>query len=220
MRSWRGASAGEAQTVLVAGLVGVGKTSLARGAAERRTEATVLFGACLPLVSIAVPMLALRSLLTSAPSELEAPDIGSPDVGLALVGIDDWLTRLCADRSVVLVLDDLQWADQATLDVLTFLIAGPVGRRLALVATIRTEEIGDAHVLQRWLADIRRLPRVTEIELGPLDHEATARQIAALLGQVPHTTLVDDVLRPQRRQSLPQPAHRARTAADSSQDRP
>ena len=54
-------------------------------------------------------------------------------------------------------------------------------------------EIGDAHVLQRWLADIRRLPRVTEMEVGPLDHEATARQTAALLGQVPHTTLVDDV---------------------------
>jgi DNA-binding CsgD family transcriptional regulator len=188
------ASAGEAQTVLISGLVGVGKTSLARRAAEQRTEATVLFGACLPLVSIAVPLLALRSLVRSAPPEFEAPDIGSPAVdALALVAIDDWVTRLCADRSVILVVDDLQWADQATLDVLTFLIAGPVGRRLAIVATVRTEEIGGTHLLQRWLADIRRLPRVVEIEPGPLDHEATARQVAALLGQVPHTTLVDDV---------------------------
>ena len=188
------ASAGESQSVLLSGLVGVGKTTLARRAAERRTEATLLFGACLPLVSIAVPLLGPRSVLKSAPRELGAPDLGTgPADEVALARIDEWLTRLCADGSVVLVLDDLQWADQATLDLFTFLIAGPVGRRLAIVATIRTEEIGDAHVLQRWLADIRRLPRVTEMELGPLDHEATARQIAALLGQVPHTMLVDDV---------------------------
>ncbi|MEU1973264.1 AAA family ATPase [Microbacterium sp. NPDC019599] len=188
------ASAGEAQAILVSGLVGVGKTSLARRAAQQRTDATLLFGACLPLVSIAVPLLGVRSVLRSAPPELDAPEVPEDaPTGDVLVRIDDWLTRLCAEGSVALVLDDLQWADQGTLDILTFLIAGPVGRRLAIVATIRTEEVAEAHRLQRWLADIRRLPRVTEVELGPLDHEATGRQIAALLGAEPHTTLVDDV---------------------------
>ena len=93
------ASAGESQAVLVSGLVGVGKTTLARRAAERRTEATLLLGACLPLVSIAVPLLGLRSVLKSAPPELHAPDLGTSAADdLALVRVDDWLTRLCAGR--------------------------------------------------------------------------------------------------------------------------
>ncbi|GAA2015661.1 hypothetical protein GCM10009739_31330 [Microbacterium ulmi] len=153
----------------------------------------MLAGACLPLVSIAVPLLAVRSLLRSAPaSAAAAPQnagTGIPD----LARLDDWLSGLCAEQPVVVLVDDLQWADQATLDVLTFLIAGPAARRLAILATIRSDEVGDDHVLQRWLADIRRLPRVTEIGLGPLDHDATAAQISSLLGQVVHTALVDDV---------------------------
>ncbi len=67
------ASGGESQGVLVVGAVGVGKTALARTVSERRSDTTVLFGACLPLISIAVPLLALRALLRAAPEALDAP---------------------------------------------------------------------------------------------------------------------------------------------------
>ena len=105
----------------------------------------------------------------------------------------------------MLVVDDLHWADQSTLDVLTYVLAGPVERRLAVVATIRSVEVGDRHPLQRWLADIRRLPSVEQLHLEPLDRVATGEQIAGLLGASPHQSLVEDVYTHTRRQRLPQP---------------
>ena len=100
---------------------------------------------------------------------------------------------LSEDRLVVLVIDDLHWADRSTLDVLMYLIAGPADRRLAVVATMRGGEVGDGHPLQRWLADIRRFPRIRQLTLGPLDRIATGEQIAAVLGGSPHQSLVAEV---------------------------
>ena len=95
---------------------------------------------------------------------------------------DAWLDRRCAERPVVLVIDDLQWADRSTLDAIMYVIAGPSSRRLAVVATLRSGEVGLGHPLQRWLADVRRLPRTTELALGPLDRAGTAAQLELLLG--------------------------------------
>ena len=103
-----------------------------------------------------------------------------------------WTKRVCSVR-VVLVVDDLHWADQSTLDVLMFLLAGRADRRLGVVATVRTGEVREGHPLRRWRADVRRLPRVDEISLGRLDRAATADQVAGLLGRPPHQALVDAV---------------------------
>ena len=46
------------------------------------------------------------------------------------------------DAPVVLVVDDLHWCDQSTLDVLMYLLAGPRDRRLAMLATLRRGEVG------------------------------------------------------------------------------
>jgi hypothetical protein len=94
---------------------------------------------------------------------------------------------------MVLVVDDLHWADQSSLDVLMYVVAGPTGRRVAVVATLRTAEPGDGHRLRRWLAHVRRLPRVDEFLLGRLDRAATAAQLAGVLGGPPHQALVDAV---------------------------
>ena len=74
----------------------------------------------------------------------------------------------------MLIVDDVQWADRSTLDALMYVIAGPARRRLTVVTTLRAGEVGLGHPLQRWLADIRRLPRTAELLLGPLDRAATA----------------------------------------------
>ena len=117
---------------------------------------------------------------------------GQPAENVPLL-LDGWLDEVCAINPVVLVIDDLQWADQSTLDALMYLVAGPRSRRLALVATMRSSDIGEDHPLRRWLADIHRMPGTEELLLGNLDRVATGQQISSILGRPAHESLVDDV---------------------------
>jgi len=177
------AAGGESGTLLVAGEAGVGKTSLLRDACDG-IQARILWLPCLPLTSLAAPLLALHTALRDVS---DAPPLNTAS---AVLEFDAWLDRQARQQPTVLVVDDVQWADQSSLDLLMYVIAGRADRRLAVFVTLRT---GDEHRLHRWLADIRRLPRVREMELGRLDRVATRDQIAALLGSPPHESLVDDV---------------------------
>lgn len=189
------AAAGEARTLLVAGDPGIGKTALvARACSALDGASTLLSGACLPLTSMSIPFLPIRSALRAV-AELDdglLPEVAAGE-GEFVLRFDAWLDRRCAERPVVLVIDDVQWADRSTLDTLMYAMAGPMSRRLAVVVTLREGELGLGHPLQRWLADIRRLPRTSEIRLAPLDRAATAEQIEALIGAPPHQSLIDDV---------------------------
>lgn len=188
------AAAGDSQGVIVLGDAGVGKTSLVRSVCEARADFVVLFGSCLPLVSIAVPLLGLRDALRAADPLLGAPDLrDAQGTGEELTRIDEWISGLCAQQPVVVVIDDLQWADQRTLDVLTYLIAGPATRPLAVVATIRREAVAAASDVARWLTTARRLPGVTELDLPPLNRAATGDQVSAVIGGLAHQSLIDEV---------------------------
>ncbi|MFE5671738.1 AAA family ATPase [Agromyces sp. NPDC056523] len=190
-RAW----AEEAHTVVVSGDSGVGKTALVmRACADHRGAGEALIGTCLPLTSMSIPFLPIRSALRANP-HLVAPPEAPVDGGEREFALrfDAWLDEQTARTPVVLAVDDVQWADRSTLDTLMYAIAGPSSRRLAIVMTLRAGEVGLGHPLQRWLADIRRLPRTSELELGPLDRAATAAQIEALLGGSPHQSLIEEV---------------------------
>ena len=187
--------AGTARTFIISGDAGVGKTALvAQACAAAHPEVAILKGAALPLASMEMPLLALRAAFRSAgAARLPAPSFpreAGPELPLL---IDEWLTGLSLERPVLLVVDDLQWADQTTLDVLMYLVAGPQDRRLGVIGTVRHDDVGDGHKLDRWLADIRRLPGVGTRTLAPLDRPDTEAQLAAILGEPPHRTLVNDV---------------------------
>ena len=193
-----GVAAGTSGTLVVSGDAGVGKTALVQYAcASAGSWACVLAGACLPLASLTVPFLALRSALRGAPRFDGEARPTLPQVGEAPhdvpVAIDGWLDQLCRQQPVVLIIDDLQWADQSTLDVLMYLVAGPVERRLAIVGTLRSGEIAKDHPLHRWLADIRRLPRIEWLDLGPLDRPDTGLQVSRILGTSPHRSLLQEI---------------------------
>jgi len=192
-----GAAHGRAGALLISGDAGVGKTAVVERVSSRAGQGVVvLSGGCLPLSAQSVPFLALMSALRSADPGLGPPAGLMEHGGLAThvpVAFDRWLSDLCRERSVVLTIDDLHWADQSTLDVLMYVLAGPADRALAVIATIRGSEIGEVHPLQHWLADVRRLPRVEEVNLGPLDRVETAEQLAGLMHTTPHQSLVDDV---------------------------
>ncbi|WP_308201151.1 LuxR C-terminal-related transcriptional regulator [Paractinoplanes maris] len=146
-------------------------------AARRET----LWAGCLPLTSMTAPLLPLREVLRRA---------GLSD-DVTLVAFDAWLDRATADRPVVLVVDDLQWADRSTLDVLLYTIAGRADRGLGLIATVRAGAEGDW--LSWWFADVLRLPRVRELPLGRLDRAGTDEQIAGVFGRPADQGLVDEV---------------------------
>jgi DNA-binding CsgD family transcriptional regulator/tetratricopeptide (TPR) repeat protein len=189
---------GQAGAVLVSGQAGVGKTALVREVCGRvGDEVDVLWASCLPLSSLAVPFLplttALREWAATRGGVVPVLDNVDDRSGVGPVGFDAWLDEACARRPVLLVVDDLQWADQSSLDVVMYLIAGPARRRLAMVATVRAGEADLGDPPRRWLADVRRLPRVEELILGLLDRPETGQQLAGILGRSPHQGLVDDV---------------------------
>jgi AAA ATPase domain/TIR domain len=189
----RGAAHGKAGALLITGEAGVGKTALVDEACSQAAkDADVLWASCLPLTSLAVPFLPLASALRAwaADRDVPLPVLGGW-AGGGPAGFDTWLDHLCRQRPVLLVVDDLQWADQSSLDVLMYVLAGLAGRRLAVMTTTRSGEEGEP--LRRWLADVRRFPGVGELTLSRLDRVSTSEQVAGLLGRPPHQSLVDDV---------------------------
>jgi DNA-binding CsgD family transcriptional regulator/tetratricopeptide (TPR) repeat protein len=93
------------------------------------------------------------------------------------------INRIVDRAPAVVVIDDLQWADRSSLDVLAYLITGLREQRLALLATCREEHRREGHPLHTWLADMRRMPMFSEIRLERLDLAATETQIGGLLGR-------------------------------------
>ena len=105
-----------------------------------------------------VPLLPLRTAVSAWSGP--APRPAGARLGNDAAEAHRWLEERCAERPVVLVVDDLQWADRATLDVLMWVMAGLAHRRLVVVGTLRRGEVGPGDPLARWLADVRRLPGV------------------------------------------------------------
>lgn len=125
---------GEAASLLIFGEAGVGKTALVAEAWRQADPRLLLLsGACLPLQTITVPLLPLRSALRAAQASSHPRFDPWETADQAPRVLDAWLEEVTASRPVALLVDDLQWADQSTLDVLMYLAAGPRDRRVALV---------------------------------------------------------------------------------------
>ncbi|HYZ62593.1 MAG TPA: serine/threonine-protein kinase PknK, partial [Acetobacteraceae bacterium] len=91
-----------------------------------------------------------------------------------------------SERPLVLFLDDLQWLDPATLDLLEHLATHPELRHVLLVGAYRDNEVTPAHQLMRLLAAIRAAGgRVQEIVVPPLGREHVGRLIADALHCAP-----------------------------------
>ena len=78
----------------------------------------------------------------------------------------------------MLLIDDLQWSDQETLQWLHFLLRFDPNRRLLVIGTARPEEVVPPHPVADWLVQLRSEGRVIELALDALDAAETA-QLAA-----------------------------------------
>src|SRR5579872_4208690 len=148
-------STSEGRLVLVGGEAGVGKTALLREFCTTQTEPVrVLWGACEPLRTPR-PLGPLVDVAEAVGGELGTLVSGTAkpyDVAVAL------LAQLRDRVPTVLVLEDLHWADEATLDVLTVL-AARIGSAPALVlASYRDDELDRSEQLRFVLGELVRRP--------------------------------------------------------------
>ncbi|MEV6547869.1 AAA family ATPase [Streptomyces sp. NPDC051597] len=213
------ATAGEPQALLVGGEAGVGKTRLIEEFTNAACDAgaVVAVGGCVEIGADGLPFApfstALRTLRRRLPEELAAAAEGQeeelarllPELGEASreSGEDGTarlfeltvrlLERTAADRTVVLVLEDLHWADASTRHLLAYLLRTLRRGRLVVVATYRADDIHRRHPLRPLLAELDRLRTVRRIELSRFSRGEVRRQLAGILAAEPDQALVDDI---------------------------
>ncbi len=113
--------------------------------------------------------------------------------GRLLAGVAELLAAVAQQVRLVLVIEDVQWADSATLDFLVFLTRPGRGEKLTVVATCRSDEAPLEPAVARWLAHMRGGGQVAEIRLAPLSRDEVAQQVAGLLDGPPPTGVADEV---------------------------
>ncbi|MHA6624448.1 helix-turn-helix transcriptional regulator [Pseudonocardia sichuanensis] len=209
-----GAAAGTPAGLLMAGDAGVGKSRMVAEAAGRAAAAgfTVLVGRCLDTAESALPYLpftevvgtlaathptlvaehvALRHLLpggfTRPDTTGERRDLGQLQVFDAVLSA---LQELGAAAPVLLVVEDLHWADRSSRDLLVFLLSRLRGQRLVVLATYRSDDLHRRHPLRPVLSELVRLPAVERIDLAPLEHHEALELVRRLAdGSLPEPVL-------------------------------
>ncbi|MGW2305097.1 helix-turn-helix transcriptional regulator [Streptomyces sp. NPDC001809] len=215
------ATAGEPQALLIGGEAGVGKTRLIEEFLDTACArgAVVALGGCVELGADGLPFApfaaALRSLRRRLPEELSAaadgqqaelarllPELGDPgshespdeDSTARLFELTvRLLERLAADRTIVLVLEDLHWADASTRHLLTYLLRTLRRGRIVVVASYRADDIHRRHPLRPLLAELDRLRTIRRIELARFTRTEVHRQLTGILAAEPDPALVEEV---------------------------
>ncbi len=194
--------------VLLAGDAGLGKTRLLSELRSRAVEAgwRVVVGHCLDFGDSALPYLPFSELFGSIardePAVAEALIADQPALARLMPGhrmLDaapetaDWigrgdlidavnaaLARLAADRPLLVLIEDIHWADQSTRDLLTMLFTRPPVGPVAIVASYRTDDLHRRHPLRATAAEWARLPQISRVALRPL----ASKDIRALVRQL------------------------------------
>jgi DNA-binding CsgD family transcriptional regulator len=162
--------AGTGRMVLVSGEAGIGKTALVRSfTASVRGSARILEGACDALTA-PQPLGALVDIGGEAGERLR--DLVS--LGVAPREVFDALADELSGTTSVLVVEDVHWADEATLDVLRVF-----GRRVEsvpalVVVTYRDDAVGPVHPVRMLLGDLATAPSLGRVRLEPLSADAVA----------------------------------------------
>jgi DNA-binding CsgD family transcriptional regulator len=197
---------GRGSLVLLAGEAGVGKSRLAREAlADPRTvfvEAAASEGGTPPYGPVVE---ALRAAFREEPDAAERlahlrthlatllPELGDTagggDAATLVEALRTAFATLAAARPTLVLLDDLHWADAATIEVLPALAALAPGVPLLVVGTYRSDELPRGHALRRARTELRRAGRLTELAVEPLDERGTRVLASLVLGEEPGPAL-------------------------------
>jgi predicted ATPase len=198
-QAWRDAATGAPMSVLVQGEAGIGKTQLVEALLSRVQGAdqsariaiahafdfsagAIPYGVAAGLVDDLVDAIGSEAL--NELGERSAPVVTllageNPPQRLALFGaVRRLVGAAAADHLLCLVVEDLQWADQSSIDLLVYLARTVHGARLLVLATSRTDPGGVSVRQAHQLVG----PSTSVITLKPLTPEAVSEQIHLILG--------------------------------------
>ncbi|WP_149256890.1 AAA family ATPase [Actinomadura sp. K4S16] len=200
--------AGRPSTVLVGGEAGIGKSRLvATAMGELPGVPLVLSGGCLELGSEGAPYVPFVAVLRDLVRRLGRDRVAAllppggtalgdllPDLGPAPARygparlLEEMLTllaRAAEARPVVVLVEDLHWADASSRELFAYLARNLTGAAVLLLGTVRTGELAARHPNSRMLAELGRGGAVSRIDLGPLEHRHVTALLAAVDGRPP-----------------------------------
>lgn len=194
------AISGHGSVVFIYGEAGIGKTRLVEelGRFCEMTGSQVLIGHCLPGAPMPyLPFLeAMREEGKDGAERCRELCGAPPDK--VMFEMLDWIRSISGRSPLVLVLEDLHWADSATVQLLHFLSRNLERDRVLLAATFRPEEIGSEespHPLAEVLRVMRREGRCKEIDLRLLKEGDVELLINHLVSGRSHHSFVDTVMK-------------------------
>lgn len=165
------ALAGRGQVVFLAGEAGAGKTALITRLSELVAGRLVVRRGYADDLTTPSP---LGAVTEAMPELAPAADVSAADRGR----LPSAVRALLANEPTLLLLEDVHWADEATLDVLRFLGRRLAGLPLLAVVTYRPEDSPPRHRLSLVLGDLAGRPGVSRLTIEPLSVAAVARLVA------------------------------------------
>ena len=204
------AAAGEGAIVLVSGDAGVGKTAFVDAVLSRANLLAVHAAAAPANTPSLGPISALlRNLRRDVPDATAGVVDRVPALGGLLSAADeceavtnraalfdvvgDAFVAIARVRPLALVLDDLQWADHATLELLPALATRTRNAALLVVAIYRSDAVPHGHPVRTMREALRRACLLNDIPLVPLDRHETLTLIGRLLGREPQPALASTI---------------------------
>lgn len=209
--AWRSSSAGGSHLVLLTGEPGIGKSRLAQELGRRvKTAGHVVVGARAYEAAGRLPWGPVVDLLRSRELEDRIAELDPvwrtelarllPELAEKRQGapptqsgdptqrhrLFDAVTRalVVPDLPRLLIVDDLQWCDTETIDLIGFVIRSQPDAPVLIVGTVRPEEVPESHPLSRLAEALEHDRAVTTLRLEPLDMAATAT-LASQMQEVP-----------------------------------
>jgi ATP/maltotriose-dependent transcriptional regulator MalT len=205
-----GGDAGAGKTTVVEAFV----ADLFGELADRKTQ--VIRGQCVPMGGEGLPYApivgALRDLVTEHGREqiLEWAGAGRqalgallPDLGTAPRENDDTirlrlyeavtmlLERASENGPLVVIMEDIHWADESTRHVLRFLARALTDASVMIIATYRSDELTRRHPLRPFLAEVGRFPGTVRVDLPNLERAEVAELLTQLLERPPSNVVID-----------------------------
>jgi DNA-binding CsgD family transcriptional regulator len=194
---------GRGRLVLVEGDAGIGKTRLVEEFTARVDGVRVIAGGGVPLAADTpyAPVLgilqALARLHPAAAGGLlprDAPGVGDPFGPTRLLAtVADAVHAVAAQTALVLVVEDMHWADASTRGLVSFLARAIREDPVLLMLTVRAEELDPAQPVSVLIGELARMPHAERLVLAPLGSAGVAALVAAITGVAPSARLTGEL---------------------------